>query len=152
MTTWFDALYAEYNEHKQAMFAFSREQVERVVPFEEFQQNWISVGSAGLYLRKDIAKEFLARAEREDQAEKDSLPTLQLEWVGWRGMDHMTFRDQNTGVYYCDTEYCDSVDDLLEKQPGLAIVSPPYWEPERHVPNRFEIVKPPTAEQESWGY
>lgn len=151
MSTWFDALFAEYKDRKQAMFAFSRKQVEEVVPWEEYVRDWRPV-SAGLHLRKDILTEFLKRMKDGDTAEKDSLPTLRLEWVGWRGMDHMTFRDIDTGVYYADTQYCDSVDALIAEQPNLAVVEPPHWEPSHHVPNRFEVVVRPTAEQESWGH
>lgn len=149
--TWFDELFAEYKGRKQAMFAFSRDQVEEMVPWEEYQRDW-APAMAGLHLRKDIFKEFYQRMERDSEAAKDALPTLRLEWVGWRGMDHATFRDQETGVYYADTNYCRTIDELIETQPDLAVVSPPYWEPDHHVTNRFEIVKRPTDEQWSHGF
>lgn len=138
MSAWFDELYKEYHERKQAMFAFSIKQIEEEgVTADEFRREWTSYG-AGLHLRKDVAGEFLRRFERDSEAAKDELPTLRLKYVGERGMDHHTFRDVATGVYYADTEYT-SLDKIEAEQPGLAVVSPPDWEPQYHVENRFVI-------------
>lgn len=144
MATWFDVLFKDYHDRKQAMFAFSLDQVEAEgVTREEFRTQWTSYGS-GLHLRKDIRAEFLARMERDSEAAKDALPTLHLIYVGERGMDHHTFRERDTGVYYCDTDYT-PFDRIQADQPNLAVVEPPHWEPSYHVENRFVIVTPATA-------
>lgn len=140
MATWFDKLFDEYHGRKQALFAFSRGQVEEEgVTWEEFQRDWASL-EAGLHVRKDVVEEFVERAERDREAVRNQLPTLHLEYIGERGLDHHTFRETTTGVYYCDTSYTD-LDKIQGEQPDLAVVSPPDWEPSYHVANRYVIEK-----------
>ena len=146
--TWFDDLFKEYHDRKQAIFAFSVDQiVDEGIPIETYRRDWAPF-AAGLHLRKDIAREFMQRFTHDMEAAKDALPTLDLVYIGEHGMDHHTFKERTTGVYYADTSYSD-LDTIEREQPDLAVVEPPYWEPSYHVENRYTIEWPAWAKPEA---
>jgi hypothetical protein len=79
--SWFDLLYAEYEERGEAMFAFSRKQVEeRGVTWDEFQTGWTSVG-AGLHVKNTVRVQFAHRMHTDHKAYLASLPELRVEYL-----------------------------------------------------------------------
>jgi len=91
--TWFNRLYAEFEERGEAMFAFSRKQVEdRGVTWEEFQEGWTSVG-AGLHVKDTARVQFAHRMHTDEKAYLATLPELQVEYLnGTDGWDRPLYR------------------------------------------------------------
>ena len=80
--TWFDLLFDEYNGRGEAMFAFSKEQVEgQGVTWEDFQAHWTSVG-AGLHVKTSAFKDFAKRMETDQQNHLEAIPELRVKQVG----------------------------------------------------------------------
>lgn len=80
--TWFDRLFDEFNGRGEAMFAFSKEQVEQQgVTWEDFQAQWTSVG-AGLHVKTSAFAEFVRRMETDQQNHLESVPELRVKHIG----------------------------------------------------------------------
>jgi hypothetical protein len=85
--TWFDRLYREYNERGEAMFAFSKKQVEEAfegdlaVTYEQVQQEWRSYG-AGLLVKGTAYVEFLRRMDADFAAWEAGQPLVRVQHVG----------------------------------------------------------------------
>jgi len=100
--TWFNLLFAEFQNKHAAMFAFSKKQV--VDHFEEWGepapvfplQGWVPVG-AGLLVRDDVATDFLRRMESDWEAHQSSLPAVTLEQLGVDPWDRPQYRVLNAG-------------------------------------------------------
>lgn len=91
--SWFDLLFAEFAGRGEAMFAFSRKQVEdRGVTWDEFQNDWASVG-AGLYVKNTARVQFAHRMHTDEKAFLASLPELRVEYLkGTDGWDRPLYR------------------------------------------------------------
>ena len=110
---WFDKIYDEFSERNEAMFAFSRNQVEeRGVDFDDFQRDWTSLG-AGLHVKTSAVKEFTRRCDAALEEDQESLPVVEVTYVGTRFWpEYPAFRD-DSGRILVDVEY---------GKPGTALV------------------------------
>ena len=85
--TWFDVLFAEYTERGEAMFAFSKKQVEEAfegdlaVTYEQVQTEWTSLG-AGLIVKRTAAAEFSQRMDADLAAWEAGQPLVHVQHVG----------------------------------------------------------------------
>jgi len=82
---WFDLLFDEYNSRGEAMFAFSKTQVEEAfegdlaVTYEQVQQEWISLG-AGLIVKRSAAREFSRRMDADFAAWEAGQPAVRVRY------------------------------------------------------------------------
>lgn len=93
MTTWFDQLFDEFKARGEAMFAFSRSQVEdQGVSWAELQSEWSSVGGSGLLVKKSARGEFLRRMNADHDAWRAELPELRVRYIGESTLDYPAYR------------------------------------------------------------
>lgn len=82
---WFDALFTEYKERGEAMFAFSKEQVEKAfegdlaVTYEQVQKEWRSPG-AGLLIKGTAYAEFVRRMNADFKAWESRQPEVRVQY------------------------------------------------------------------------
>lgn len=90
--TWFDQLFKEYHERGEAMFAFSRKQVEEEgVPWDTFQAEWTSIG-AGLHVKRDIRAQFINAMTVAEQEWRKGIPELRVRYIGESMLDYPAYR------------------------------------------------------------
>lgn len=92
--SWFSLLFGEYSERGEAMFAFSRSQVEEVVPWETFQREWVSVGDSGLQVKRSVRAEFVRRMDAAFDGWQAGLPELRVRFIGTDHWDRPTYQDE----------------------------------------------------------
>ncbi|MFB7890368.1 hypothetical protein ACFCZ3_20180 [Cellulosimicrobium cellulans] len=94
--TWFDRLFSEFSDRNEAMFAFSRKQVEeKGVTWDDYQAGWVSVG-AGLHVKRTAVDEFLRRMDADHEADQATLPELRVRYTGGTdSWDRPVYRDEN---------------------------------------------------------
>jgi hypothetical protein len=86
MSNWFDVLFKEHNERGEAMFAFSRKQVEEAfegdlaVTWEQFQKEWVSVGDSGLHVKRSAHAGFTERIETDFAAWEARQPEVCVQF------------------------------------------------------------------------
>lgn len=82
---WFDTLFSEYKERGEAMFAFSKEQVEKAfegdlaVTYEQVQTEWVSYG-AGLLVKRTAYAEFVRRMNADFEAWEAKQPEVRVQY------------------------------------------------------------------------
>lgn len=92
MSNWFDRLFNEYSGRGEAMFAFSRSQVEDAgVPWNTFQAEWSGIG-AGLHVKSAIRDQFLADMTAAEQEWRAGIPELRVRYVGETILDYPAYR------------------------------------------------------------
>ena len=85
MSDWFDTLYTEYNERGEAMFAFSKEQIEKAfegdlaVTYEQVQQEWVGYG-AGLLVKRTAYVGFVKRMASDFAAWEANQPLVRVQY------------------------------------------------------------------------
>lgn len=97
--TWFDRLFDEFAARGEAMFAFSRKQVEdKGVDWDVFQSDaWTSRG-AGLHVKTSALPAWLERMEADFAAEQATLPELRVRHIGTDYWDRHLYRDERGRV------------------------------------------------------
>jgi hypothetical protein len=94
--SWFDVIFTEYQARGEAMFAFSRDQVERQGPtWDVFQREWVTVGDAGLHVKRSIRDEFLRRLQTGLDDHLASLPELAVTHIGTDYWDRPVYQDES---------------------------------------------------------
>jgi hypothetical protein len=94
---WFDLLYDEYKARGEAMFAFSRKQIEEAfegdhaVTFEQFQTEWVSYG-AGLHVKRSALKEFVRRMKADFEAWESKQPKVTVQYAYTDTWDRPCYR------------------------------------------------------------
>lgn len=82
---WFDRLFAEYKARGEAMFAFSRKQVEEAfegdlaVTYEQVQAEWVAY-SAGLLVKRTALPEFARRMVADFEAWEATQPEVRVKY------------------------------------------------------------------------
>lgn len=85
--TWFDLLFEEFKGRGEAMFTFSRKQVEeafegeQAVTWEEFQTDWITYGGSGLQVKRTALDEFHRRVEADLAAWEARQPEVKVRYA-----------------------------------------------------------------------
>lgn len=97
--TWFDLLYDEFHKRGDAMFAFSREQVEdEGVNWDDFNsKNWFTWG-AGLHVKRTALVEFSHRFKTDHAAYLASLKELRVKRVGTDYWDRYVYEVVDASV------------------------------------------------------
>jgi hypothetical protein len=92
--TWFDVVFNEYKKRGEAMFAFSREQVEEQgVQWDDLQREWVSL-PAGLLVKRSIRAEFTRRLAAGLDGHLASLPELTVTHIGTDYWDRPVYQDE----------------------------------------------------------
>lgn len=84
--TWFDLLFDEYKARGEAMFAFSRKQVEEAfegdlaITWDQLQAEWVSIG-AGLLVKRTASVEFRRRMEADMTAWEAQQPEVRVQYA-----------------------------------------------------------------------
>jgi hypothetical protein len=93
--TWFDRLFAEFSGRGEAMFAFSRSQVEEHgVDWDVFQSDAWTARGAGLYVKTSALPEWVRRMEADHAADQATLPQLRVRHIGTDHWDRHLYRDE----------------------------------------------------------
>lgn len=113
MSTWFDKLFDEFHARGEAIFAFSRKQVEEQgVAWGELTRDWTKFGG-GLLVKKSARKEFLRRLDADHAAWRAALPELRVRYAGESMLDYPAYRtlhalealDVEAGQLLVDTDH-----------------------------------------------
>jgi len=90
--SWFDEVFSEFNQRGEAIFAFSRKQVEEQgVTWDDFQSGWISTG-AGLHLKRTAVAAFNERASAAHQADQAAQPEVRVRYIGTDHWDRPLYK------------------------------------------------------------
>jgi hypothetical protein len=90
---WFSDVFSEYEQRGEAMFAFSREQVEeKGVTWADFQSDqWCALG-AGLHVKRAVRDQFIEQVEAAHQADQAAQPEVRVRYIGTDHWDRPLYK------------------------------------------------------------